>query len=512
MFVCVEFCGISLPDAVPAMVENHDMPETIEKALLTLKRRYAVCFILATTCRCIIVWNFAAGTAFLIMRQIGLLADHLLPVGFIGLPVSLAAALLITRRRMSQQTGWLALIDNYNSSGGLLLAVAETSDTGWHEKLPATPKLPELRLQMSQHVATLLVSIFFMALCLMLPVVSLSGQERSRIAQKDLALSVEQQTDLLETEKILSPEAAAEIRQSLQQISSESDSFSPAVTFEALDQLREKLKVQAVAGSQQKIAAARDLAELDKIAQQMAATTGKGENSAALSAMAQRLLKGLSEGRTTGNTDIPDNVKRSLDAAEKDLENGAETAQQAAAELQKYLKEQREKIAALAEKLAKARMIDQKTFNELQKAGRIKPATETDLQPGSDTEIILAPAQDASNGTPGSDASIQTAGSSPSGKPGREGGAAALNFNRLTSGHGVKFIDQNLPSAEGQNLEQSVTIGVSHSVPRIESAGHGNGSAAATDWQKPSENVLESGIILPGHRNAVKKYFDPQNP
>lgn len=472
-----------------------------EKAVSTLKLRYAGYFLLISTCRLLVFWNFAAGSLFLVLRQTGLLANNVLLAGCIGLPLALVAALIAAIRKTSEQKGWLALIDSYNRGGGLMLAVEETADAGWREKVDKKPDLPQLRLQMSGQLLILLVSTVFMVLCLTMPVISLINRERSSIDLKEVTASLDQQIELLADEQLLNADSASEIRKNLEQIISQSDVFSPAVTFEALDQLREKLKAQGASGLQQKVAGAEKLSKLDEIAKKMMEAAGQND-SKAISAMAQKLLHELGEDQAAGSflAEMAENLKRSLDAAASESEKLAEAAGKAAEELQNYLEQQAEKTKALAEKLANARMIDQKTFAELQKAGKIKPATEADLQSDSNSEIVLAPAQ-TSDAT-AADTLVGT----------QKSGSSDLKFNRKTSEHGVEFVDQNLPAPGQQALEQTVAIGVSFSAPQVQNATAGEPSAASVEWQKLSENGLDSGIILPKHRSAVKKYFDSQKP
>jgi hypothetical protein len=223
-------------------------------------------------------------------------------------------------------------------------------------------------------------------------------------------------------------------------------------------------------------------------------------------------------------------LNRALEKAAGQSDDAAEALARAKENLQEYIRKQAERAKALADRLATARLIDQKTFEELKKAGKIRPAEASDLEPDSDSELLLVPSDDGSSasgisaqadgangsggeagGEAGQAGSGSSGGSQASGKAGPGGGHATLNFNRRTSEHNRDFIDQTLPPPAESALEQSVTIGMSISAPTLSVADE-KADNSGSSWQKPVGGSDESGIILPKHRNAVKKYFDHQTP
>jgi len=221
-----------------------------------------------------------------------------------------------------------------------------------------------------------------------------------------------------------------------------------------------------------------------------------------------------------------DSLEQKMQQAGEGGADSSEAAQEAAQQLQDYIQQRAEEMRAAAEKLVKARLLDRKTYEKLKQEGRLRPATEADLAPGSGADLVIAP-EDAESGEgegqsggqsgegePGSDSGIMVVdpqSGSPGGQAGRDGGTAPLNFSRESSEHSLKFKDEALPSPASTDLEDSVAIGMAISAPQIESS-DGQQLSGPVDWQKSDKSGGESDVILPRHRSAVKRYFERNVP
>jgi hypothetical protein len=93
----------------------------------------------------------------------------------------------------------------------------------------------------------------------------------------------------------------------------------------------------------------------------------------------------------------------------------------------------------------------------------------------------------------------------------RGGGSAPLNFNRKSSEHNTSFKDEKLPDPAAVSLEDSVSIGMGISAPTVEAGQASQNLQSDSAAALPGRSSGKNEIILPRHRNAVKKFFERQN-
>lgn len=495
-----------------------------ELAAAALKSQYFRITLLLFFLQYFTLLNFVAGACFLVLRQTGHAAAGFWLPFLCGLVMATWLAFAAARRQTAEQRGWLAAIDAHNDSGGLLMATEETGDPGWHDRLPELVEIPLLKPVAGGRYLSAGVSLLFLLLSLTIPVIGHDKRNDPRIELQELERAAAEQIEVLAEEGAISPEEARQLSQSLERISLDSQRHDPAATFEALDQLQEKLKKQAGASVVKNLSEQKSLDELAELAEKM--SKAAGQNDSQVSELAQAVSRSLEE--AAGGAGIgsgSEKLQRALEKAAAGGPESADAAREASEALKEYIEAQQAKAAAAAQKLANARLIDRKTFEALKKAGKIRPATEADLQPDSQSELVMCEgegsgeqqgegsgigsgsgADGAQNG--GQAGSGSENGSGASGQAGRGGGHAPLNFNRKSSEHNVEFKNQVLPAPNEQALEKSVAIGMSLSAPQTFSGSDNSVPQAGSAWQKTSEGGAESGIILPKHRSAVKKYFD----
>ncbi len=472
--------------------------------------------------------NFFTGACFLILRQAGHAGTGFFTAFLCGLVIIICLSLASARRQTSDQKGWLAAIDAHNSFGGLLMATEETGDSGWRDRLPEQVEVPLLKPVAGNRYISAGISLLFLLLSLTIPVISSDKSNDPRIELQELERAAAEQIEVLAEEGIISPEETRQLKESLERIGLDSQRHDPAATFEALDQLQEKLKKQAGASVVKNLSEHKGLDELAELAEKMSKAAGQNDSQITeLAAAASKSLEEAEAGVGTGSGS--EKLQKSLEKAASGGPESSEAARDAAEALKEYIAEQQAKAAAAAEarakKLASARLIDRKTFEALKKAGKIRPATEADLQPGSQSELVMCDGSGSGengngqqgegqgDGAGGAQTGSQTGsgsenGSGASGQAGPGGGHAPLKFDRKSSEHNVEFKNEVLPAPNEQALEKSVAIGMSFSAPQRSVDNENPVSQTGNAWQKTSEGGAESGIILPKHRSAVKKYFD----
>lgn len=520
--------------------------EEAQQALKTLRLRYLMFYTMLQTVSILTFFNFIFGSIFLLLRQLRLVSINFIGFSLAGIPVCLLIALAIAFRRQLDDERGMAILDSHNKSGGMLLAEFETRDLSWNNRLKGL-EAPRLRMNLWGRMPALLVSIIFIALSVTIPVRQIVGARDPRLELQDIQQSAKTQVEALEDAGLVDEQKADELKQTITQIARASDSNDPSKTFEAFDQLQEKMRKESSVGVQKMLAEQENLQSLQTLADQLKNAASPEQISQALNALQEKLEQcGMDAASIMqpGGKSLADNMQK---AGQKDGQ-AAEAAVEATQQLRDYISQRAEEARAAAEKLVKARLIDRKTYEKLKQEGRLRPATEADLAPGSGADLVIAPIEEANTGgdkkldgqsgagsekspgggkagsgsktQPGSgkpgdgpdsgngQSPMVVSGSGvPSGQAGRDGGSAPLDFSRESSEHQLKFKDEALPSPAIGKLEDSVAIGMAIAAPQVENA-DGQKNSGQIDWQKSEKSGAESDIILPRHRSAVKRYFE----
>lgn len=495
--------------------------EDAQQALKTLRLSYLMSYTLLQTVRILTLFNFVFGSIFLLLRQLRLVNINFIGFSLAGIPVCLLVALIIALRRQLDDERGMAILDSHNKSGGMLLAEFETRDMSWSRRLRGL-EAPGLRINLWGRMPALLVSVVFIALSVTIPVRQIGGSRDPRLELQDIQQTARTQVEALEDAGLLDEKKADELKQTITQIAGASDSNDPSKTFEAYDQLQEKLRKESSAGAQKMLAEQENLQSLQALADQLKNAASPEQISQALDTLREKLeqcgVDAASMLQPDGKS-LADNMQK---ADQKDGQ-AEEAAVEAAQQLQDYISQRAEEVRAAAEKLVKARLIDRKTYEKLKQEGRLRPPTETDLAPDSGADLVVTPAEEADvgenkgfdkpgDGSDSSDGQSQmmkvTPGlGAPTGQAGRDGGSAPLDFSRESSEHQLKFKDEALPSPATGKLEDSVAIGMAIAAPQVDNAGEQKKSDLI-NWQESEKSGGESDIILPRHRSAVKKYFE----
>ena len=512
------------------------------QALKVLKARYLLFCTMLHALSLLTFYNFASGCIFLLLRQLRLASIDFVGFSLVGIPICLLVALALAFRRQLDDSRGMALLDGYNQSGGLLLAQFETGDQSWKNR-HGELKTPAFRVNLSGRLPALLVSIMFVVLSITMPVRQVQGDRDPRLELKDVQQTATAQVEALEEAGLIDEQKADELKETIEQISAASDRNDPSKTFEAFDQLQEKMRKESSVGAQKMQTEQENLQSLQTLADQLENANSPEKMSQALDALREKLEKcGMDAAsiKQPGEKSLEQNMQQAGQGGQQSAESSAAAAQQ----LKDYIQQRSEELRAAAEKLVKARLLDRKTYEKLKEEGRLRPATEADLAPGSGADLVIAPAeagesQEESGQQPGGSDSGQpgsrggqpgseggqpgSEGGQPgimvvdptqggaSGQAGRDGGSAPLNFSRQSSEHQLKFKDEALPAPAAQAIEDSVAIGMAVSAPQVGSTS-GDTPSGRVDWQKSEKSGGESDIILPRHRSAVRRYFERNVP
>lgn len=512
-------------------------------ALKNLQLRFLSYYALLQTFSYFTYYNFIAGFIFLLLRQLRLVSIDFIGFAVVGFPVCVLAATAMAMRRKLAEEQALALLDSHNKSGGMLLAEFETGDKTW-QKRQGDLQAPRLKLNLRRRLPALLVSLLFIVLSVTIPVRQVAGDRDPRLDLKDLQQKAIAQVEAMEEAGLVDEEKALELKNTIEQLAETSDRNDPSKTFEAFDQLQEKMRKESASGAEKMLSEQENLQSLQTLADNLQNAQNSEQLSKALDTLRDKLEKlGMDAAsmRQPGGTSLEDKMQQAGKGSEK-------AADEAAQQLQDYIKQRAEDMRAAAEQLVKARLLDRKTYEKLKKEGRLRPATPKDMQPDSGADLVIAPSDGDGSGegqtgeqTPaeqGGGSSGQSSGSgqndsksgsgngngqsgddkpgllviepntgTASGRPGQDGGTAPLNFSRQSSEHNLKFRDEALPSPATGDLKDSVAIGMAISAPEVNAIAK-NGVSGPVDWQKSEKSGGESDVILPRHRSAVKRYFE----
>ncbi|PKL49930.1 MAG: hypothetical protein CVV42_04530 [Candidatus Riflebacteria bacterium HGW-Riflebacteria-2] len=502
------------------------------QALKTLRLRYVFSYALLLAFRYMTFYNFVAGFLFLLLRQLRLASIDFIGFSLAGIPVCLLAALAVACRCQLEEGRAMALLDSHNRSGGLLLAEFETGDRSWNRRHGSfTP--PRLHLNLNRRWPAWLVSLLFIALSVTIPVRQVAGDRDPRLDLKEMQQTATAQVEALKEAGLIDEKKADELKETIEQITAASDRNDPSKTFEAFDQLQEKMRKDSATGAEKMLSEQEDLQTLQSLTDQLKNADSPEKMRQAIDALREKLEQCGMDAAAMKQPGS-DSLEEKMQQAGSGAAGASEAATEAAQQLQDYMQQRAEEMRAAAEKLVKARLLDRKTYEKLKQEGRLRPATEADLAPGSGADLVIAPADvggesgdesggesggESGDGKPGSGSQggqpglmvVEPMSGSPSGQAGRDGGTAPLNFSRQSSEHSLKFKDEALPTPASADLQDSVAIGMAISAPQVETSA-GQSSSGPVDWQKSDKSGGESDVILPRHRSAVKRYFERKVP
>lgn len=496
------------------------MQQQAQQAEQQFRRRLFLLLFLRRSIKVLTPLLFVGGSWLLFLRIID--ASSLRNISWNILPVLVLLGLLVAaiqeRRRGISPTKTAAGLDACNRCGGLLAGAAEGIRLGeWEQQLPATYTQPALHWQGKRSLLLLGLAVFYLFTVHLLPARYVQHPlSPPPMEIGDTVKNLEAKVKLLEEEKILEEQIAAELKESLRKTQENAESTDPGAALESLDRVDEKLDKEAQKHAQAALAELND-AEL-----------------------AQALSEALAQAEENGafNLDTP-NVPN-----EKNGQKQSKMQNEAFQELQKLLKKL-EKNALSPNKLSSELLATLKKLNAANKSGQCPNLSPKDLRRlakslkacNGDIQKQIARLCKANllsgewkkrccgkgkkDGKAAAALLAYLAQQNPElsatlatvclGIPGQGGlsrgrGDAPLTWSDGTDETGVSYKAQWLPDTQPPDLNQSRLLGVSHATPKtndaptpitggtLANARAGGGSAATSP-------------ILPRHRRTVRNFF-----
>jgi septal ring factor EnvC (AmiA/AmiB activator) len=450
-----------------------------EPVILQLQRQFLLALFQQFALRLSTIWLFVWGVTCLILRVAAQTPARSLLWGAAGLFVMWLLAGRRAWRQRPARTALRAWLDQQNQCGGLLMAAEEETLGGWD-----VPQItaPRLRWRNRQAWGVAALALCFVAASLLLPV-HLPGANAAR------ALDITREADQLKAELaalqeagVLAEEKAQTFEQQLQQVQHEASGADPAKTWEALDQLNDKLSQAAREAAQQ---SAQQQQQLDQAAA-LAEALQTGAN--------QLNEQTLTEAMQTLASITQQALQPEAQALPRDLQQALQDGKLSAAQMQQLAQALQQKQGRLNQQLTK-----------LAQSGLIKPG---DLKQGAtagqrdNSGLAKHLAENAQK-----QALSQTLAEWSEGKGGVERGRgdAALNFGEMANEAGAKFKEKTLPPAAVSALQNSQLVGMSSAAPAVQTgvAAHG-----ALNQTSAGGGSAYTQTVLPRHKGAVKRYFE----
>jgi hypothetical protein len=408
--------------------------------------------------------------------------------GFAGLPLALVPAAWLALRRLPSLTAIRALFDRRGGCGGLLMAGEEQSLGDWERRMP-TLAAPRLRWQAGRSWGLFAVAAGFVALAFAVPqrLVALDSGTPLDISREVEKLN--NQIEVLKEEQILNAERADALRQKLNQVREEASGTDPVKTLEALDHLEDVTSKTAKSAAESATSKTEQMNKAETLAEALRDAGDKADPKLKTEALAE--LAALAR-LAAGDTDLMEE----LDAETlKDLEKAGAFDPERMKKIADAMRGGKKKLALRLEKLEKAGLLDKEALKKLALCGECRGKELAGLLCDSDCDKfnladLLAECD----------------------RPGRGGltrgpGAAKLTFGKESTLDGVKFKEETLPPSALQALQESKVLGVSPTVPQVETTGAESKPGALAD-AKAGGGSANTQMVLPRHREAVEKYFE----
>ena len=431
----------------------------------------------------LMAWGFVWGAVVIILRLSINFDRMLLLWGGLGMVPAVGAAVWISLSRMPEKMKIKSLLDGQSRCGGLFMAAQEAEIGSWRERIPKRAPI-SLQWRGGKCWGLFGMSMAFVLIAFLLPqrFVQIAGAGRLDI--DDEIQKMTEQVETLDEENIIEEASAEELEKKLEDIRREARADEPVKTWEAMDHMEEKLSNLAKEAAQ----AAMSQTEKAALAQALAEALMEAGDSldAEVQAEAMSLMAALMQQAMAEN----EAMQNSFDS--EALNNlSAEDLQKLADMLSAYKIDLKDMVG----NLINAQLIDFKVLGILEGMGEFGYAELAEFL-AKEGYIVLG----------------QSMMQIPVGIPGIGGvtrgrADAPRTMTEASSEDGVKFKEQILPPASLASLKDSKAVGVSLGAPTVTEAGNPR-QAGALSGAATGGGATNRQVILPQHRNAVKRYFD----
>lgn len=255
---------------------NSEKLYTANEAIESVRQNNFIQILLFAFLRFFIGWCLLFGIVILLFRILNLRAPFII-MFLNGIPLALIYGVDYANKHRASENVCVACVDAYNKAGGLLISEYETGDFSWKFFRKSRYAVPETKLpdEYKQLLGILFIALLFVWGSYYVPLLNTNhfGNRRINISRK--VNEIKEQIELLEQENIISSEERAKLDTSLDEIEKNSNNESPGITFEALDQMSEKLRYEASDEMKKRIKDMEVLKKLENFAKE--AKKAKGE-------------------------------------------------------------------------------------------------------------------------------------------------------------------------------------------------------------------------------------------
>jgi hypothetical protein len=427
------------------------------------------------------IWLFTWGASCLVLRVSTSAPSGKLLWGATGLLLALALALWRAQQRRPADSVLRAWLDQQNHCGGKLMAAGEASLGAWD--LPALA-VPRLRWRSLRAWGLFVIASSFVVGALLLPV-GLAGADSAQ------ALDIKREADQLKADLstlqeagALAAEKAQSLEQQLQQVQQEASGADPVKTWEALDQLNDKLGQAAREAAQQSAQQQQKLEQAAALAE--ALQTGANQLDEQTLTEAMQTLSSLTQQALQKEAQA---LPRELQQALKDGKLNAAQLQQ----LSQALQQGQGRLNQQLSKLAQSGLIKPGDLKQGATAGKRNQSGLAKHLAENARKVPLEKAVEAwCNGKGGVD---------------RGRADAELTWGEMAKEEGAKFKEKTLSPAAVSDLQNSQLVGMSSAAPAVQTGVAAHGALNNTNAGGGSAYTQ---TVLPRHKGAVKRYFDRQ--
>lgn len=453
-------------------------------------------------CKYFLFWGalsgFACGLYFLISNVIAyenmlssLIVCAVLAAG------ALLTSLIIAKRRQPSPDRIINLLDRVNHGGGMLLSAPELIESGWNHKL-ILDELPVIKLHSPKAVIIFIGALLFaVAACLAPPAVK-TAITGPHLDIKNETETLTEQLQVLEDEKIITRQEAANLREQMEKMEKNAAGEDPVKTWEALDHIKESLSTKAEEFAEKTAREAEALTLSQKALQALKdaqARTAAGKYDQAMKEMAE-LMRKVQEKCPKLSDNLSKELKDMLSKgclSKENLEQLLNSQQLTQKQLEALLKKLKEKGLCKNPSGCKPGegcetiMVTQENFDELMKM--------LDKEGGGEGEKCSMACLMAVCLGPGRGGISRGRGDAPMTWSDKE-------INR----DDVKFKAMTLPADAVNNLKKSKLLGVSYGEAEVRpDAQISTGHLSGVQVKGTKTNHF---VLMPKHRSVIKKYFD----
>lgn len=168
----------------------------------------------------------------------------MLTIAGCGVLLSAIAALLTSRRRLPNWRQLLAWMDASQHGGGLFVTALETDLGEWRPAVPSATILPE-NPTWRPTVIPLLFSLAFLIGAQAIPISEKIMPKEHHLDVSDKVAELEEKVEFLEESSLIPEKTVEELKESLEDLSSQNDAKDPGKTYELLDAVAKRLEYAA---------------------------------------------------------------------------------------------------------------------------------------------------------------------------------------------------------------------------------------------------------------------------